>query len=215
MRDRRRCNSRKIPPQPPATRAISQWECSLEWRHAVTLNILVGKICISFFLFYCEGMLSLVVLWLCGWIELPRYNRSKSDIRNRIAVMKFSKTATAYHVDAVGVVIIHYPLSCLETMPSLSVYSPHSSGSACLYCTTLNCLLCQWMNSTFNLFIYLRVEGGQAVGRDRGGEQCDGSRSLNLEIPTLIFWVICYQLLNSTPDIAMFPILPSSYEIFI
>ena len=26
----------------------------------------VGKICISFFIFYCEGMLSLVVLWLCG-----------------------------------------------------------------------------------------------------------------------------------------------------
>ena len=32
----------------------------------MTLHILVGKICISFFLFYCEGMLSLVVLWLCG-----------------------------------------------------------------------------------------------------------------------------------------------------
>ena len=31
-----------------------------------TLHILVGKICIIFFLFYCEGMLSLVVLWLCG-----------------------------------------------------------------------------------------------------------------------------------------------------
>ena len=66
-RDRRRCNSQGIPPQPPATRAISQWACSLEWRHAVTLHILVGIICISFFLFYCEGMLSLVVLWLCGW----------------------------------------------------------------------------------------------------------------------------------------------------
>ena len=47
-------------------RAISQWAISLEWRHAVTLYILVGKICISFSLFYCEGMLSLVVLWLCG-----------------------------------------------------------------------------------------------------------------------------------------------------
>ena len=64
--DRRRCNSRGIPPQPPAPRAISQWASSLEWRHAVTLHILVGKICINFFLFYCEGMLSLVVLWLCG-----------------------------------------------------------------------------------------------------------------------------------------------------
>ena len=57
----------EFPPQPPATRAISQWASSLEWRHAVTLYVLVGKICISFFLFYCEGMLSLVVLlWLCG-----------------------------------------------------------------------------------------------------------------------------------------------------
>ena len=45
--------------------AISQWASSLEWRHAVTLHLLVGKICISFFLFYCEGMLSLVVLWHC------------------------------------------------------------------------------------------------------------------------------------------------------
>ena len=33
----------------------------------MTLHNLVGKICISFFLFYCEGMLSLVVLWLCGY----------------------------------------------------------------------------------------------------------------------------------------------------
>ena len=65
-RDRRSCNSRGIPPQPSATRAISQWARSLEWRHGVTLPNLVGKICISFFLFYCEGMLSLVVLWLCG-----------------------------------------------------------------------------------------------------------------------------------------------------
>ena len=37
----------------------------LEWRHTVTLHILVVKISISFFLFYCDGMLSLVVLWLC------------------------------------------------------------------------------------------------------------------------------------------------------
>ena len=67
-RDRRRCNSRGIPPQPPPLaneRAVSsnvEWASSL----AVTLHILVGKICISFFLFYCEGMLSLVVSWLCG-----------------------------------------------------------------------------------------------------------------------------------------------------
>ena len=66
-RDRRRYNSLGIPPHPPAAKAISQWARSLEWRHAVTLHILVGKICISFFLFYCEGMLSLVVLWLCGY----------------------------------------------------------------------------------------------------------------------------------------------------
>ena len=65
-RDRRRCNSLGIPPHPHITRAISQWARSLEWRHAVTLPNLVGKICTSFFLFYCEGMLSLVVLWLCG-----------------------------------------------------------------------------------------------------------------------------------------------------
>ena len=52
-------------PQPPATRAISQWASSLEWHHGVTLYFLVWKNCISFFLFYWEGMLSLVVLWLC------------------------------------------------------------------------------------------------------------------------------------------------------
>ena len=79
-RDKRRCSSRGIPPQPPppATRAISQCECSLEWRHAVMLHILLGKICISFFLFYCEGMLSLVVLGLCGQISsfrLPTHRR--------------------------------------------------------------------------------------------------------------------------------------------
>ena len=76
--DRRRCNSRGIPPQPPATRIISQWAVSLEWRHAVTLHILVGKICISFFLFYYEGMLSLVVLWLCA-IKLPRLNLLRTN----------------------------------------------------------------------------------------------------------------------------------------
>ena len=54
-----------IPPQPPAFTVISQWARRLEWRHDVTLHILVGKICISFFLFYCEDMLSVVVLWLC------------------------------------------------------------------------------------------------------------------------------------------------------
>ena len=48
----------------------SQSTRSLEWRHAVTLHILVRKICISFFLFYCEGMLSLVVLWLCAYTIL-------------------------------------------------------------------------------------------------------------------------------------------------
>ena len=31
-RDRRRCISRGIPPQPPATRVICQWASSLEWR---------------------------------------------------------------------------------------------------------------------------------------------------------------------------------------
>ena len=58
MRDKRHCNSRvtqntyfslSTPPPPAPT----------------TLHILVGKICISYFLFYCEGMLFLVVLWLC------------------------------------------------------------------------------------------------------------------------------------------------------
>ena len=67
-RDRRRCNSKGNSTSALVTKVISQWESSLEWRHAVTLHILVGKICISFFLFYCEGMLSLVVLWLCGVI---------------------------------------------------------------------------------------------------------------------------------------------------
>ena len=57
--------SGEFPLRPPTTRAISQWACSLDWRQAVTQHILVEKICISFFLFYCEGVLSLVVLWLC------------------------------------------------------------------------------------------------------------------------------------------------------
>ena len=56
----------EFPSAPRHYRAISQWASSFEWRHAVTLHILVGKICIIFLLFYCEGMLSLVVLWLCG-----------------------------------------------------------------------------------------------------------------------------------------------------
>ena len=84
-RDRRRYNNPgEFPHQPPATRAISQWARSLEWLHTVTLHFLVGKICISFFLFYCEGMLSLVVLWLCdhrtckpdflwSWLSLNSY----------------------------------------------------------------------------------------------------------------------------------------------
>ena len=87
-RDRRPCNSRgtqdtyfSLSPPPPPTRAIGQWTRSLEWRHAVTLHILVGKICITFFLFYCEDMLSLValwVLWLCvasrhDWLDSQRW----------------------------------------------------------------------------------------------------------------------------------------------
>ena len=56
----------EFPLSPRHYRPISQWASSLEWRHAMTLHIMVGKICISFFLFYCEGMLSLVVSWFCG-----------------------------------------------------------------------------------------------------------------------------------------------------
>ena len=56
----------EFPSAPLYYKAISQWLSSLEWRHTVTLHSLVGKICISFFLFYCEGMRSLVVLRLCG-----------------------------------------------------------------------------------------------------------------------------------------------------
>ena len=74
-RDKRRCNSRRTqniyfslspPPQKKKTRTISQWARSLEWHHVLTLHIMVEKICITFFLFYCEGMLSLAVLWLYG-----------------------------------------------------------------------------------------------------------------------------------------------------
>ena len=78
-RDRRRCNSRETQntyfflTPPLLTRATTQWARSLEWRQAVTLQILVGKICINFFLFYCEGMLSLVVLWLCELRWPPYY----------------------------------------------------------------------------------------------------------------------------------------------
>ena len=63
-------NSPSTSPPFLATRAISQLASSLEWRHAVMLHILVGKICISFFLFYCEGMFSLVVLLLCACFQL-------------------------------------------------------------------------------------------------------------------------------------------------
>ena len=65
-RDRRRCNSRGTPSRPPPTSTISQWACSLEWRQAVTLQILVGKTCITFFPFSCEACSLCLVLWLCG-----------------------------------------------------------------------------------------------------------------------------------------------------
>ena len=54
-RDRRRCNSRGIPPQPPTTRVINQWPRSPVWRHAVKLHTAVGKNCITFFTFFCEA----------------------------------------------------------------------------------------------------------------------------------------------------------------
>ena len=53
------------PSSPPQTNAISQWTRSLEWRHAVTLHILVGKICITWFPFSCEACSLYLVLWLC------------------------------------------------------------------------------------------------------------------------------------------------------
>ena len=59
----------EFPLAPRHYRAISQWACILEWRHAGTLHILVGKICIIFFLFYCEGMLSLVGSIMTLWME--------------------------------------------------------------------------------------------------------------------------------------------------
>ena len=52
------------PPPPPLGPLANEGAVSCD----VTLHILVGKICISFFLFKCEAMLSLVVLWLCGTI---------------------------------------------------------------------------------------------------------------------------------------------------
>ena len=70
QRDRRRCNSRGIPLQPPTTMVISQWARSLEWRQAVMLHILVEKICITFFPFSCEACSLFLVLWLCD-PELP------------------------------------------------------------------------------------------------------------------------------------------------
>ena len=51
---------------PLPTRAISQWARSLEWRHAVTLHILVGKICITFFSFSSEASSLYLVFWLCA-----------------------------------------------------------------------------------------------------------------------------------------------------
>ena len=82
-RDRRRCNSWGILPQPHAFRVISQWACILEWRHAVTMHILVGKICISLFIFYCKGMLSLVALWLCDCYWITR-SHSPENIKTDV-----------------------------------------------------------------------------------------------------------------------------------
>ena len=65
-RDRRRCNYRGIPPQPPATRVISKWASSPVWRHVVTLHTAVGKNCITFFPFSCEACSLYFLLWLCG-----------------------------------------------------------------------------------------------------------------------------------------------------
>ena len=72
-RDRRRCNPRGIPPQPPATServGKPSWARSLEWRHVVVAHSGRENLHNRKFLFYCEGMLSLVVLWLCDchWI---------------------------------------------------------------------------------------------------------------------------------------------------
>ena len=81
------------PSAPPPTCAISQWARSLEWRQnthfslsqspppqlvplanerAVSSDVTLwrctfwsGKFASVFYLFYCEDMLSLVVLWLC------------------------------------------------------------------------------------------------------------------------------------------------------
>ena len=93
-RYRRRCNSRGIPNQPPATRAISQWARILEWRHAVSVAH-SGRnfFFISFFLFYCEGMLSLVVLWLCVKKDQSRIINF-IDQMNGIQVTKFHIRST-------------------------------------------------------------------------------------------------------------------------
>ena len=76
-RDRRRCNSRGIPPQPPATKSISQSARRPVWRHVVTLHILVGEICITFFPFSCEACFLYLVLWLCEKnTKLTKVNRT-------------------------------------------------------------------------------------------------------------------------------------------
>ena len=51
-----------LPQPPPSARAIS-----LEWYLAVTLHILVGKNCITFFPFSCEACSLYLVLWLCAY----------------------------------------------------------------------------------------------------------------------------------------------------
>ena len=78
----------EFPLSPHHYMAISQWASSIEWRHAVTLHTLVGKICIIFVLFYCEGMLFLVVLWLCVCmigIALP--SRNTIELRLLVATI--------------------------------------------------------------------------------------------------------------------------------
>ena len=92
MRDKRRCNSvsPSAPPPPPPP----EWKKarSLEWRHAVTLHILVGRICLTFFLFYCEGLLSLyssiMTLWEVQLLTRQRTGKvcSMDLVRNSTSI---------------------------------------------------------------------------------------------------------------------------------
>ena len=115
----RRIHTSQRPPPPPSTRAITQWARSLEWRHVVTLRILVGKICITFFPFSCEACSLYLVLWLCN----PTYHNYVSPPSVTGDVYCFPRWQPIFSFDRR--VIYH--------LKGLWEYIPKSIPSVCMY----------------------------------------------------------------------------------